>query len=155
MKRVFCHILMILCILSLFAGLFTAYAEMGKENSSTRGGDYENPVYYSFWVSMDYGGDVDLATPREKIFSSSYASYTLTSVTNTTGWKFYINVRNQYGSAIAGNAHTVSVGASTPLSFVVSYLSGYGTVGNYYRPSGMSYSNSIAGVVTVCGEWLP
>ena len=105
---------------------------------------------YSFWLSLPAYGVTDLATPREKESSLSYAYFNLTTVTNNTGYNLYINVRSSDGSTIVGTAATV-YGTG---SYYVYYLPGYGNVGTYYRPSGQtsSYSSKAAYIE---GRWRP
>ena len=152
MKKAIYRVMAILCVLSLFAGLFVAYAEMDAEKETGEKGG--TPIDYSFYLSMDSYGVVDLATPREKTGSDSYAYYLLSTITNTYNLPIYVNVRNQAGSSIVGTAHKIYYGTGTPYSFNVYYKSGYGNVGTYYRPSGQTDPDSPVGAY-VQGLWHP
>ena len=152
MKRVIYRVMTFLCMISLLAGLFIAYAEMNAEKESEEKG--VTPIDYGFYLSMDSNGVTDLATPREKESTDSYAYYLLSTITNTYNLPIYVNVRNQAGSSIVGTAHKIYYGTGTPYSFNVYYKSGYGNVGTYYRPSGQTSSNSPVGAY-VQGLWHP
>ncbi|MBQ3704656.1 MAG: hypothetical protein II885_18235 [Oscillospiraceae bacterium] len=154
MKKVIRFCLMVLSVISLLAGLFTAYAEMSKQGDSSRGEGYDNPVYHHFYLTLKHGGITDTATDREKVIANAYASYALTTVTNTTGYSLYVNVRNQAGTAPVGYAHSISYGVSVPPPFNVYYYAGFGTVTYYYRPSGQTSINATVGGY-IEGDWLP
>ena len=139
-------------MLSLFAGLFVAYAEMDAEKEADEKGG--TPANYNFYLSMESHGVTDLATPREKETIDNCAVYTLTTITNTSGYPVYINVRNQAGTIKVGTAHTINSGTNAPTYFVVYYKSGYGNVGVSYRPSGQTSSYSEYGAY-VQGNWIP
>ena len=152
MKRVICRVISFLCVLSLIAGLFIAYAEMDASKETGEKGI--PPIDYAFYLSMESEGVVDLATPREKMGSDNYAHYLLSTITNTSTYPIYINVRDQSGYNKVGFAYTINSGTSTPLQFDVYYRSGYGNVGTKYRPSGQTSSYSQVGAY-VEGEWHP
>lgn len=154
MKRMIYRVMSFLCVLTLLAGLFVAYAEMDASKETGEKG--KPPIDHAFYLSMESGGVVDLATPREKTGSDNYAYYLLSTITNVNSYNLpiYINVRNQAGTTRVGNAFTVYYGAIAPLQFDVYYKSGYGTVGIYYRPSGQTDPDSPSGAY-VQGEWHP
>ena len=105
---------------------------------------------YHFWLSLPAYGVTDLATERPKEATLSYAYYHLTTVTNTTGYNLYINVRSADGSTIVATAVPI-FGTG---SYNVYYLSGYGNVDTYYRPSGQTSSSSPKpGYIE--GNWRP
>ena len=152
MKRIIYRVLAFLCVLSLLACMFIAYAEMNAEKESEEKGG--TPNNYNFYLTMDWHGDSDYATAREKETNYNCAVFTLTTITNTSTWPIYINVRNQAGTIKVGTAYTVNSGTSAPTYFDVFYKSGYGNVGVSYRPSGQTDQNSSAGAY-VEGNWIP
>ena len=152
MKRVIYRVMTFLCMISLLAGLFIAYAEMDAEKESGEKG--ATPIDYGFYLSMNSNGATDLATPREKESTDSYAYYLLSTITNPTSYKIYVNVNNQTGTNDVGTEHKIYSGTSTPYSFNVYYKSGYGNVGTYYRPSGHTSPQAFVGAY-VQGLWHP
>lgn len=152
MKRIIYRVMTFLLVLSLLTGMFIAYAEMEAEKETgDKGG---TPANYNFYLSMECHGVTDLATPREKETIDNCAVYTLTTITNTSGYPIYINVRNQAGTTVVGTRHEIASGTSAPTYFGVYYKSGYGNVGVYYRPSGQTSSSSPYGAY-VQGNWIP
>ena len=125
------------------------YASAHSEESTLQALRDSSPLY-SFWLSCPAGGTTDLATPRLKENPPAEALYNLSTVTNTTGLPFYINVRSEDGSTLVGDAvRCTSAGA-----FLVDYLSGHGNVGTYYRPSGQT-DNDATKPVYIEGTWRP
>lgn len=108
--------------------------------------------YYDFWLSCPGAGGSDTASVRVKERVLDSAFYNLTTVTNTTGYNAYINVRGSDKVTKVGNAESVS---KTGV-YYVDYLSGYGNVGDSYCPSGQSSSSSTtAKAVYIEGSWAP
>ena len=95
-----------------------------------------------------------LATPREKIVSLNPASYNLATLTNSSSYSIFINVRTSNGSTRAGNAREIHYWETAPKSFAVVYRNGFGVAGAYYRPSGQTDDDSPYGAY-VQGEWHP
>ncbi len=154
MKKLFAKNLLrkticLLVVVVMAAGLCVAYAATPEVS-----GTASTTTYYNFYLSMPSHGVTDLATPRLKEHPAPAATYSLTTVTNQSGQPCYINVRNSAGTAIVGNAYKIYSGQTGPMSFPVSYLSGYGNVGTYYRPSGQTSSSSPYGAY-VQGSWRP
>lgn len=149
MKKLLSKMAWLLIVATMVTGLCVAYAATPEVDGQTSA-----ITYYNFYLSMPSGGTTDLATPRLKENPASSATYSLTTVTNQTGYPCYINVRNSAGTVIVGNAYTIYNGQTGPMSFPVSYLPGYGNVGTYYRPSGQTSSSSVYGAY-VQGQWRP
>lgn len=148
MKRTLYIFVCAVLAVSMFAGLCAAYpdAEPAAEPRAI--------TYYSFYLSLSDHGLTDLATSRVKELDVPSASYSLTLITNQTGYPCYVNVRNKAGTAMAGIAHTIYNNQTGPMSFGVKYKSGYGNAGVFYRPSGQTSSSSPYGAY-VQGEWHP
>ena len=152
MKRIIYRVMSFLCVLSLLAGLFIAYAEMNAEKKSEEKGG--TPANHNFSLSMQSQGGTDYATAQEKELNDNCAVFTLTTITNTSGYPIYINMLNQAATIEVGTAHTVSYGTSAPAYFVVYYKSGYGNVGVSYRPFGHTSHSAQYGAY-VAGNWIP
>lgn len=121
--------------------------------ASATGVEYAaNSTAYSFWIAPQPYAVTDMATPRTKASSNSYAYYYLTTVTNTTGYNCYLNVRTGDGYSIAGYPKSLGNGATG--YYQVYYRSGYGNVGSSYRPSGQTNSNA-AKSAYIEGSWIP
>lgn len=148
MKRTLYIFVCAVLAVSMFAGLCAAYPD-AEPTAEPR-----VITYYSFYLSMPDHGVTDLATPRLKDFDIPTAIYSLTAVTNQTGYPCYVNVRNESGSTIVGDAYTIYNNQTGPMSFGVKYKSGYGNLGVKYRPSGQTSSSSLYGAY-VQGEWHP
>ena len=152
MKRIIYRVMTFLLVLSLLTGMFIAYAEMEAEKETgDKGG---TPAIHDFSLSMDSHGIVELAPAQEKQTIDNCAVFTLTTITNTSGYPIYINVRNQAGTTVVGTRHEIASGTSAPTYFGVYYKSGYGNVGVSYRPSGQTSSSSLIGA-EVAGNWIP
>lgn len=149
MKKILKRISCLLLVAVIVTGLCVAYAAALEAT-----GTASSTTYYNFYLSMPSGGTTDLATARLKEHPSAAATYSLTTVTNQTGYPCYINVRNSAGTVVVGSARTIYSNQTGPMSFPVSYLSGYGYVGTYYRPSGQTSSSSVYGAY-VQGAWRP
>ena len=120
--------------------------------ASASGGVVEEdyPLWW-FYLDLPAYGITDLATPRTKDVTKSYAAYDLRTVNNnSSGYNLWVNVRSKNGATIVGTAQTVS----TAKKYYVSYLSGYGNVGTQYRPSGQTNSHS-AKTGYIAGYWTP
>lgn len=132
----------------------TAYSYAASSNSAVTNATVQ---YYTFYLDLPKNGVTDLATPRTKVSSSSYAYYDLDTVTNGTGHELYLNVRSESGGTIVGNARAIPTYVSgTSLSYVayVYYKSGYGSTGTKYRPSGQT-SNEANTNAYIHGKWRP
>lgn len=144
-RRVAAVVLMI----AIMATMLVGYA------SATEAEAYAaNSTAYGFWLSLPAYGVTDLATPRTKESSNSYAYYYLTTVTNTTGYDCYLNVRSGDGNSIAGYAKMLSNGETGYLKVYYRTSSGFGNVGSSYRPSGQT-DNSSSKVAYIEGSWIP
>ena len=153
MKKTIYRVLTVILIFALIAGLSTAYAESSKDCTGQKGpAGPDDAYYYSFSLEADYINRYDYGVSRQKVLPYHYASYRLTSIINSTGCQFYINVRNTTYQCIAGTARTIASGSSAPLNFHVSYLSAYGNVGSYYYPSMQVSSYATHGSVSVSGR---
>ncbi len=150
MKRTFMRAICLIVVVALVAGFCVAYAATSEEAEGTQ----RAYTRYDFYLSMQSGGVTDLATKRVKEAPYSFAYYYLTTITNNTGYPLYINVRDESGNYIVGNAQILNVGQSTPTGKYVYYISGYGVVGHKYRPSGQTSSSSVYGAY-IQGEWQP
>ena len=111
-------------------------------------------VYHGFYLNLEHGGTLDLATARTKELDANYATYHLTTILNNTGFPLYINIRNENGSTRVGEAKTIYSGTSTPTSIMVYYSDGYGNVGTKYRPSAQTSSSATTGAY-IEGQWRP
>ena len=154
MKRKIRLFLTAVCILAMVGGLFTAYA-IDAHDSGTKGVPDDDAYYYSFVLEASHHGSSQVGVEREKVLPNTYAKYKISTLVNTTGFKFYVNVRSYTYNCVAGTAHQVSASASAPLSFNVSYLGGYGNIGSYYCPSMQTSSSSTHGYVQIIGKWAP
>ena len=153
MKRTILRAICLIVVVALMAGFCVAYAAT-SEASEKDSAEVYRYSYYNFYLSLQSGGVTDLATPREKVASTSDAYYHLDSITNNTGYPLYINVRDSSGSYIRGIAERINVGETAPTYKFVDYLSGHGNIGTYYRPSGQTSSSSVYGGY-IQGYWRP
>lgn len=139
-------------VLMLVAVSIVGYASAAGEGISTIGDSGQEVVTYYLKLTPQKKGVTTTGTARDKVASGS-AYFTLSSISNGTGYALYINVRSSGGSVIVGNGATISYGTSSG-QYYVQYKSGYGTVGSTYRPSAQTDSRS-AYSATITGRWRP
>lgn len=153
MKRTIKTTLCAMLIVALLATGLVTYA-IAAGNDTAEPVSTTSTIYYPFYLDLPAYGVVDLATPRKKEHPATAATFALTKQDVSSPYNAYINVRNSAGTAIVGTAKTLYSGEAVPRSFAVAYLSGYGNVGTYYRPSGQTSSNSTR-TASIDGSWRP
>jgi len=110
---------------------------------------FENPT---FGFELPKGGVAQVGDPIEKEKTGS-AMFNIIYVTNGTGYPTYVNVRSANGTTRAGVAQRV-YGATGDNPIYVSYLSGQGNVGAFYRPS--AQTDALATLdANLGGSWRP
>ncbi len=147
MKRPLTRAICLIVVVALMAGFCVAYAATSEE-AGTR------YAYHGFYLALERGGKTDTDSSQVKDAPFSYAIFSLTTITNTTGYPLYINVRDASGVYIRGNAATINYGQSTPVIKSVYYISGHGITGVSYCPSGQTSSNAVYGGY-IQGSWMP
>ena len=147
-SRIVTTILAVAILATMFAGFASATE---RENLANRA----MFDYYSFCLSLPEYGVTDYATSRTKVVNLDYAYFDLTTVTNTTGYQCYLNVRSGDKKDIAGQWPEKLTNNDTGAKKVYYKTNfGYGKVGEEYRPSGQTDEASPK-VAYIEGEWRP
>ena len=142
-SRIVTTILAVAILATMFAG-FASASEVRARAS--------NPPY-DFYLELPAYGVTDLATARVKTNDNMSALYELLNVDNPTGYRCFLNIRDENGSKIVGKDPLEVYDGDTGYR-TVKYISSEGVVGVAYRPSGQTYSNS-AKSAFIEGKWVP
>ena len=135
----------ILALCCLMIGtLFTGVA-------SAVNGDFPTPYFEDSQFMFELPAHGDTVTGRsEKKTERGDAYFYILDIQNTSGMACYVNVRTNDGNTRAGYATPVT-GTGT---HYVSYKSGYGSVGTYYRPAAQTDNDSDQ-TAQIGGAWHP
>ncbi len=143
-SRIVTTILAVAILATMFAGFASATEAKTPAPRS---------AFYSFRLSLPAYGETDMATAREKVTANDCATFKLGTVVNNTGYECFLNVRNKNGDAIAGYPEGLGRNASGSIRTVAYRVSsGFGKIGESYRPSGQTYSLSPT-TASISGEW--
>lgn len=138
-----------LMALTMLAVSAVGYVSAAGEEIVPQGDSGEVTVTYSYELDPPKGGTPVYGVGREKVATGS-ANNSVNKITNNTSYPLYLNVRNSSGTSIVGNEKSIT---STG-SYRITYKSGYGTVGEVYRPSVQTDQDASSGAY-ISGYWHP
>jgi hypothetical protein len=129
------------------------YASAAGGGITTYGDTDQEGQHYWFSLDPPKGGTFVTTTAREKVVSGS-AYFNVTTVTNSTGYSLYVNVRSSDTKTVVGSSAKTLATTVTSAQFNISYKSGYGVIWDDYRPSSQTDSRSTKAAY-IAGYWRP